>query len=295
MRTRAAVLWEPHTKWCIEDIEIDPPQRDEVLVKLTSSGLCHSDEHLVTGDMAFDSELGRAFGINQFPLVGGHEGAGEILEVGPGVTSFDAGDHVVLGFIPSCGHCPSCAIGQQQLCDLGAFLLSGKQLTDFTTRHHTEDGKDLGIMSALGTFCPYAVVSVDSCIKIDSDIPLDKAALVGCGVTTGWGSATYAADVRAGETVVVVGVGGVGMNAVQGASMAGARHVVAVDLVEWKTQRAKEFGATHGSTSMEEATELVRELTKGAMADKAILTVSLAEGHLVAPLVSLIKKAGAQS
>jgi S-(hydroxymethyl)glutathione dehydrogenase/alcohol dehydrogenase len=242
--------------------------------------------------MVFDPEMGRAYGIKQFPLIGGHEGAGEIVEVGPGVSSLKVGDHVVLGFIPSCGHCPSCAIGQQHLCDLGAFLLSGKQLTDFTSRHHTKDGAELGIMAALGTFCPLAVVSVDSCIKIDADIPLDKAALVGCGVTTGWGSAVYAAGVKPGETVVVVGVGGVGMNAVQGAAMAGAQHVVAVDPVEWKCKEAYQFGATHHAASMLDAQTLVRELTRGAMADSAILTVSLAEGDLIAPLLALVKKAG---
>ncbi len=292
MKTRAAVLWEPHSEWSVEDIELDPPHTGEVLVQLTGSGLCHSDEHLVTGDMVFDPEMGRAFGIEQFPLIGGHEGAGEVIEVGPGVTSLQVGDHVVLGFIPSCGRCPSCAVGQQQLCDLGAFLLSGKQLTDFTSRHHTKDGRELGIMAALGTFCPFTVVSVDSCIKIDQDIPLDKAALVGCGVTTGWGSAVYAADVNAGETVVVVGVGGVGMNAVQGAAMAGARQVVAVDPVIWKAEEAHLFGATHHAMSMAEAQELVGGLTGGAMADKAILTVSLADGDLIAPLLSLVKKAG---
>jgi len=292
MQTRAAVLWEPHLEWSVEDVELDPPKAGEVLVQLASTGLCHSDEHLVTGDMVFDPEMGRAFGIEQFPLIGGHEGAGEVVEVGPGVTSLQVGDHIVLGFIPSCGHCPSCAIGQQQLCDLGALLLSGKQLTDFTSRHRTKEGRELGIMAALGTFCPFCVVSVDSCIKIDVDIPLDKASLVGCGVTTGWGSATYAAGVKPGETVVVVGVGGVGMNAVQGAALAGARHVVAVDPVAWKGEQAHQFGATHHALSMVDANELVKELTRGAMADKAILTVSLAEGDLIAPLLSLVKKAG---
>lgn len=292
MQTRAAVLWEPHSEWSVEDVHLDPPKVGEVVVQLAGSGLCHSDEHLVTGDMVFDPEMGRAFGISQFPLIGGHEGAGEVVEVGPDVHSLEVGDHVVLGFIPSCGHCPSCATGHQQLCDLGAFLLSGKQLTDFTSRHHTKDGAELGIMAALGTFCPLAVVSVDSCIKVDSDIPLDKAALVGCGVTTGWGSAVYAAGVKSGETVVVVGVGGVGMNAVQGAAMAGAERVVAVDPVEWKCKEAYRFGATHHAASMDDAQALIRELTKGAMADKAILTVSLAEGDLIAPLLSLVKKAG---
>ncbi len=292
MKSKAAILWEPHTKWSVEEIELDPPKAGEVLIKLAASGLCHSDEHMVTGDMVLDPELAKAFGLNQFPIIGGHEGAGEVIEVGAGVTSVAPGDHVVLSFIPSCGNCPSCATGQQHLCDLGAFLLAGKQVSDMTARHHAQDGTDLGIMTCLGTFEPYTVVSQTSVIKIPDYIPLDKAALVGCGVTTGWGSATYAADVRAGETVVIVGLGGVGMNAVQGAALAGARHVVGVDPVEFKRNQAPIFGATHTVASKEEAQALVGELTFGAMADKAILTVGVAEGHLIAPLLSIVKKAG---
>ncbi len=128
----------------------------------------------------------------------------------------------MLGFIPSCGRCAYCAKGKQNLCDLGAYLLAGRQVTDFTARHHAK-GQDLGIMCCIGTFGEYTVCSEASCIKIEPDIPLDKAALVGCGVTTGWGSAVYAAGVQQGETVVVIGCGGVGMNAVQGAALSGAR------------------------------------------------------------------------
>jgi NDMA-dependent alcohol dehydrogenase len=292
MQTRAAILWEPHTDWSVEDIELDPPKEGEVLVKLAASGLCHSDEHMVTGDMVLDPEIAEAFGLHQFPVIGGHEGAGEVIEVGPGVKGLEVGDHVVFGFIPSCGRCPSCSTGKQQLCDLGAFLLGGRQLTDMTSRHHSKDGKDLGTMVALGTFAPYTVVSQDSCIKIEKHIPLDKAALVGCGVTTGWGSATYAADVQSGETVAVIGLGGIGMSAVQGAAMAGARQVVAIDPVAWKREKALTLGATHTAASMEEAQPLISEITYGAMADKAILALGLAEGHHIAPLMSLIKKAG---
>jgi NDMA-dependent alcohol dehydrogenase len=292
MQTRAAILWEPHTEWSVEDIELDPPKAGEVLVKLAASGLCHSDEHLVTGDMVLDPEIAEAFGLRQFPIIGGHEGAGVVMEVGPGVTDVAVGDHVVFGFIPSCGKCPSCSVGHQQLCDLGAFLLGGKQLTDMTSRHHSKDGKDLGTMVALGTFAPYTVVSQDSCIKIEKHIPLDKAALVGCGVTTGWGSATYAADVQSGETVAVIGLGGIGMSAVQGAAMAGARQVVAIDPVEWKREKALTLGATHTAASMADAIPLLQEITHGAMADKAILALGLAEGEHIAPMMALVKKAG---
>ncbi len=292
MRSKAAILWDTHTKWSVEEIELDPPKAGEVLVELAASGLCHSDEHLVTGDMVLDPVMAEALNARQFPCIGGHEGAGVIVEVGPEVTSLTPGDHVVLSFIPACGRCPSCAIGQQHLCDLGAFSLAGRQPTDFTARHHTTDGTDLGVMCMIGTFEPLTVVSEASCVKIEPHIPLVKAALVGCGVTTGWGSAVNAAGVRAGETVVVVGLGGIGMNAVQGARLAGADKIVAVDPLENKRTAAKTFGATHFAASIEEATFLVAELTRGAMADKSILTVSVAYGDLIAPLLNLTKKAG---
>ncbi|MCU1622593.1 MAG: Alcohol dehydrogenase GroES domain protein [Frankiales bacterium] len=292
MQTRAAILWEPHTDWSVEDIELDPPKRGEVLVKLAASGLCHSDEHMVTGDMALPPEIAELMGISQFPVIGGHEGAGIVQEVGEGVTDLAVGDHVVFSFIPSCGKCPSCRKGQSQVCDLGAFLLGGRQFTDQTARHHTKDGKDLGTMVALGTFSPYTVVAVESCVKIDDDIPLEKAALVGCGVTTGWGSAVNAADVQPGETVVIYGVGGIGTAAVQGAALAGANQIVVVEPVEWKREKILEFGATHTAASQEEAFFLVQQLTNGAMADKAILCVGTAKGEHVGQMMSMIKKCG---
>ena len=292
MQSRAAILWEPQTKWSVEEITLDPPRAGEVLVKLAASGLCHSDEHLVTGDMVMDPAIAELLGLQQFPVIGGHEGAGEVVEVGPGVTQLVPGDHVVLSFIPACGRCPSCAIGQQHLCDLGAFLLAGRQISDFTARHHAADGTDLGIMTCTGTFEPVTVVSETSCVKIEPHIPLERAALVGCGVTTGWGSAVYAADVRSGETVVVVGVGGIGANALQGARLAGADKIIAVDPLASKREIATVFGATHTAASMEEAQALVGELTRGAMADKAILTVGVAYGDLINPLLNLVKKAG---
>jgi S-(hydroxymethyl)glutathione dehydrogenase/alcohol dehydrogenase len=292
VQTRAAILWEVGADWSVEDIELDDPKAGEVKVKLAASGLCHSDEHLLTGDMVLPPEIAGMLGIEQLPCIGGHEGAGEVVEVGPGVTSVKPGDHVVLGFIPSCGRCPSCARGRQHLCDLGAFLLAGRQVTDFTARHHSKDGKDLGLMCCLGTFSPVTVVSEASCIKIDDWIPLDKAALVGCGVTTGWGAATNAADVRSGESVVIIGIGGVGINAVQGAALAGARHVVAVDPVEFKREQALAFGATHAVASIEEATALIGELTWGQNADKAILTTGVATGDLIAPMLGLVAKGG---
>ena len=292
MKTQAAILWGQGQEWSVEEIDLDPPKAGEVLLELVGSGLCHSDEHMVTGDMVMEPATAAELGLEQFPLIGGHEGAGKVLEVGPGVTSVAPGDHVVLGFIPACGQCPSCAKGQQNLCDLGAFLLAGRQVTDLTARHHSADGTDLGIMCCIGTFGKHTVVGEASCIKIDNDIPLDKAALVGCGVTTGWGSATYAAEVKSGETVVIVGCGGVGMNAVQGAAMAGAANVIAIDPVEFKREQAQVFGATHSAASVEEAMEMVGEMTRGAMADKAIITTGEGDGTLIAPVMAIIGKGG---
>ena len=292
MKTRAAILWEQNADWSVEEIDLDPPKAGEVLVKLVGSGLCHSDEHLRTGDMVVDQETADLLGLEQFPVIGGHEGAGEVLEVGPGVTSVAPGDHVVLGFIPSCGKCPSCARGRSNLCDLGAFLLSGRQISDFTARHHSSDGTDLGLMCLLGTFAEHTVVAESSCIKIEDDIPLGVAALVGCGVTTGWGSATYAADVQPGETVVVVGAGGIGVNAIQGAALAGARHIVAVDTVDFKREQAMVFGATHTASSVEEAAELVGQITWGANADKTIITVGVGSCDLVGPVLGMTAKGG---
>jgi Zn-dependent alcohol dehydrogenase len=199
VQTEAAVLWDREA-WSVEPIELDPPKEGEVLIKLAASGMCHSDEHLLTGDMPVP-----------LPVIGGHEGAGVIEKVGPGVTGLAPGDHVVLGFVPACGKCPPCATGHSNQCDVGGILMTGKQL-DGTVRHHAR-GQDVSTMVCLGTFAPYTVVNQASCVKILDDIPLDKACLVGCGVTTGWGSSVYAADVQPGDNVAVIGIGGIGASA----------------------------------------------------------------------------------
>lgn len=279
MKTKAAVLWGLHEKWEVEEVELDPPHEGEILVKLVASGLCHSDEHLLTGDIPIE-----------FPVVGGHEGAGVVAEVGPGVTEVEVGDHVVMSFLPSCGRCSYCARGMTNLCDLGAALLLGPQL-DGSYRFHPR-GEDAGQMCLLGTFAEHTVIPVSSAVKIDHDLPLDKAALVGCGVTTGFGSAVRSGEVKAGETVVVVGVGGIGVNAVQGARIAGARHVVAVDPVEFKRQKALEFGATHAAASLDEAWDLVSQLTRGQLADVCIMTTDVAEGSYVQPALGIVGKRG---
>src|SRR5215207_5110388 len=253
MKTKAAILWETNTPWSVEEIELDAPKSGEVLVKMAASGLCHSDEHLVTGDLPFE-----------LPIIGGHEGAGIVEETGEGVSWLAAGDHVVFGFIPSCGRCESCSTGHQNLCDLGAVLGLGRQITDGGARHHAR-GEDLGLMCLLGTFAHHTVVNEASCIKIENDVPLDKACLLGCGVVTGWGSSVYAADVGPGDVVAVVGVGGIGANAIQG-----AKQIWAIDPVEYKREKAMEFGATHTAASMAEAMEPLGAASWGTMANKVI-------------------------
>ncbi len=280
MKTQAAVLWEYNTPWSVEEIELDEPRAHEVRVRLESSGLCHSDDHVLKGDLPV-----------RLPVIGGHEGAGVVEAVGPEVTTLQVGDHVVLAFIPACGHCRWCSSGHSHLCDVGSEMMVGLPMSDGQPRAHAR-GQGLGTIAFLGTFSQYTVVHEYSCVKIDSDIPLKYASLVGCGVVTGYGAAVHRAQVRPGDTVVVVGTGGVGASAVQGARIAGAETIVAVDPVPFRRESAKVFGATHTAESMEQALPMVADLTRGVMADRTILTVGLMTGAMVAPLLALTRKGG---
>ena len=270
MKTRAAVLREVGQPWSVEEIELDPPKRGEVLVKMHASGMCHSDEH------AYDGHITGL--VPGPPMIGGHEGSGVVQEVGEGVDWLEPGDHVIFGFIPACGRCPSCADGHSNLCDQAATFTEGTQMLDGTSRHHTSDGQDIGLMCLLGTFAEHTVVNEASCIKIDKDWPLDKACLLGCGVVTGWGSAVYTGEVGPGDYVAVVGCGGIGSNAIQGAKMAGARVVAAIDPVEFKREKAMEFGATHTFASIEEAQAALEDVTWGRGFDQVIMTMGTGDG-----------------
>ena len=289
---QAAILWGLEQPWKIQEIEVHDPQEGEVLVRWKAAGLCHSDEHLVTGDMVPSPEMLEMMGVDSFfPIIGGHEGAGIIEAVGPGVKSVNVGDHVSASFVPSCGHCRYCTTGRGNLCDAGAGTLGGGMITDGTHRHFV-DGQPVTLLAKLGTFAELTCVSEMSVIKVDDDLPLDCVSLVSCGVATGWGSATRRADVAPGDTVVVVGIGGIGMNAVQGARMAGASRVVAVDPLEFKREKAMEFGATHTYASMEEAIPEVTEMTRGQMADKVIMTPGVMYGDLMEQAQTLTAKGG---
>ncbi|TDD06479.1 NDMA-dependent alcohol dehydrogenase [Saccharopolyspora terrae] len=279
MTTRAAICREPGRPWEITDVELDEPKANEVRVRFHAAGLCHSDDHIQKGDA-----------FMRFPVVGGHEGAGVVDAVGEGVTRVAVGDHVVCSFIPACGSCRYCSTGRQNLCDAGKNASTG-MFADGTFRFHL-DGEDLGGLCVLGTFAERAVISEFSCIKIADDIPFDVAALVSCGVPTGWGSAVHAAGVRAGDTVVIYGAGGVGSNAVQGARFAGAKNVVVVDPVEFKRDMAEVFGATHTFADAASAHEFVVETTWGELADHAIITVGVLHDAVIDSALQVVGKSG---
>ncbi|BBX65322.1 putative zinc-type alcohol dehydrogenase AdhD [Mycobacterium saskatchewanense] len=281
MKTRAAVLWDREKDWSVEEIELDPPKSGEALVKIVGSGLCHSDEHIRSGDLPWP-----------LPIIGGHEGAGVIEEVGPDVKGLTPGDHVVFSFIPACGRCSCCSRGMQNLCEQGMYMAEGFQLSDRTSRHHARGGVDLRTLLLLGAFAEHTVVNEANLVKIDDDIPLDIACLVGCGVVTGWGSMVTTGELRAGDTAVVVGVGGIGINAVQGAVGAGAEFIVAVDPVPFKREQAQAFGATHAVSTSEEATNLLQDLTKGRMADVVVNTAGLGTGKQVGLSLAMAGKRG---
>ena len=279
---RAAVCTGLNEPWKTEEIEIDPPGNREVRVKMVWAGMCHSDEHLRDGAISQTPEVLELMGVkSMFPVVGGHEGSGIVTEVGDNVTQVAEGDHVAVSFIPSCGTCHWCASGRQNLCDLGMMTLAGGMISDGTYRYHLA-GEDLNRMAQLGTFADEMVVHENSLVRINPWDNMKAAALISCGISTGFGSAVDRAKVMPGETVVVAGAGGVGSGAIQGARIAGARTIIAVDPVPFKLEKAKEYGATHTAPSLFDAQMMLPELTMGRNADVVILTPGLLKGELIA-------------
>lgn len=280
MKVRGAVVHAAGQEWSVEELDLHEPQDREVLVKVMASGLCHSDEHLLTGDLP-----------SVYPIVGGHEGAGIVAAVGPGVKRVKVGDHVATAFIPGCGTCDWCAQGMQFICDSGADVFEGRML-DGTTRFHLSSGEGIGAMQRLGTLSNYLVTDETQCIKIDDDLPFAEAALVACGVTTGWGSMVYAGGTRPGDVVLILGAGGVGMNSVQGANHVGARIVVVVDPVAMKREMALKLGATHAFATLEDAQSVLANETNGQGADVAVITIGRVEAEHVAAGFEAVRKMG---
>lgn len=242
MKVRAAVLnaignkgpYAQTKPLTIEQVELKPPGYGEILIKIGAAGLCHSDLSVINGDRP-----------RPMPMALGHEAAGIVEELGPGVTDLKKGDKVVLVFVPSCGHCAPCAEGRPALCEPGAVANTAGTLLSGERRIFTNDGKPVNHHLGCSAFAEYATVSRNSVVKVHPDLPLDQAALFGCAVLTGMGAVVNTAGVKPGQTVAVIGLGGVGLASILGAVISGARIVAAVDLSEEKLKLAKELGATH--------------------------------------------------
>lgn len=261
----AAVLRSPGTPLDVTTLTLDEPRDGEVLVRYVASGLCHSDLHVMDGSMAHPG-----------PVVLGHEGAGVVEKVGPGVTTVSVGDHVLTSYQPSCGRCWYCSQGRFNLCELRD--ANRTVMADGTTRmKDPSDGSDILHFFQLSTHAERAVVPELGLVKIRKDAPLELACLVSCGVATGFGAVVNKARVHAGSTVVVIGCGGVGLNAIQAAALVGAAKIVAVDRLPHKLEHAREFGATHtvDGTDEERALAQIRQICGHDGADYAIEAVGV--------------------
>ena len=262
MRIRAAVLnamgapapYAQSKPLSIEEIELDPPGPGEVLVKIAAAGLCHSDLSVIEGNRP-----------RPMPMALGHEAAGVVEEVGPGVDDLKKGDHVVMVFVPSCGHCLPCSEGRPALCEPGAAANGAGTLLSGGKRLH-RNGQDINHHLGVSGFAEYATISRRSCVKVDRELPLDEAALFGCAVLTGVGAVINTAKVPAGTTVAVVGLGGVGLSSILGAVASGASRVVAVDLSDEKLGLARQLGATDTfNAGSPDAANEIREAVKGGV------------------------------
>lgn len=263
MKIRAAVLetigapqpFDENRPLTIEELELDPPGDHEVLVQIRAAGLCHSDLSVIDGNRP-----------RPVPMALGHEAAGVVKAVGAGVTDLSPGDHVVTVFVPSCGHCSPCAEGRPALCEPAAVANNAGTLVGGEHRLHRADGTPVNHHLGVSAFADHAVVSRHSLVRIDPDLPFHHAALFGCAVLTGVGAAINSADIKAGQTVAAIGLGGVGLNSVLGALVAGAGQVIAIDLDEDKLAMAKSLGASAGiNAADEDCVSQVKALTNGGV------------------------------
>ena len=255
MKVKAAVLYETHQPFHIETLDLAPPQAGEVLVKVVAAGVCHSDYHLVTGDTK-----------HALPVVPGHEGAGVVEAVGPGVTRVKPGDHVALNWAPNCGECFYCLRDRPNLCTTFVDPVWAGTMMDGTTRF-SQNGEPVYHFSALACFADHIVVPQECCVGLSPEVPLDIAALIGCAVTTGVGSVLNTVRVEPGSSVAVFGAGGVGLNIIMGAKLAGAGQIIAVDTNETKGDLAQSFGATEVLINSPDVLQDIRNLTEGRGAD----------------------------
>src|SRR4051794_9941824 len=261
MLTRAAVMRQLHKPLAAEDIELDPPKEGEVFLRMVAAGICGSDRHVLEG--IYPSPL---------PAVAGHEGAGVVEAVGPGVTKLAVGDHVLQLFIGPCGKCEPCRRGQRTFC--AERLPPDGTLLDGTFRMHASDGSDIATTLRLGSFAAHTVTPEINCVAIPREVDLVSAALVSCGVATGMGAAINVAKVKPGDNVLVIGTGGVGIAAIAGAVIAGAAEIIAVDRQESKREFAREFGATHFiNPTDDDLVTAVLEYTHQRGVDSVLLTV----------------------
>jgi NDMA-dependent alcohol dehydrogenase len=264
METLAALFREIDAPLSVERIALDPPAPTEVLVRIAATGLCRTDYHVMRGERR----------VAMRPMVLGHEAAGVVEDIGSGVNGIRIGDHVVLTFIPGCGACRWCLRGLHHFCARGPAITQGPQL-DGTFRRRDRDGNAAGAFCMIGGFAERTVVDQASVVVIDKDIPLDLASVVACGVPAGVGAVRHRARVQPGQSVLVVGCGGDGMNVVQGAALSGAGQIIAADIVQAKLDWAKEFGATHCVDAHgEDLTRAVLGLTDGVGVDHAFVCIN---------------------
>ena len=280
MSHKAAVLTALDTPLEIHDIEVESPHANEVKIRMGASGVCHSDVSMQNGTL-----MGAA------PIVLGHEGAGVIEEVGEGVTDLKPGDHVVVSWVPQCGECFFCLRGQGELCKAADPALASGGLLDSTTRFTWKDGQPLFQMAASGTFSEFSIIPATGAVKIPDDLDMKVAALIGCGVLTGVGAALNTASIAKGDTVAVVGCGGVGLNVIQGARIAGAENIIAIDMNETKLQMAKEFGATASvNASQTNPVSEVMSMTEERGADVAFEVIGL--GPTIDQTIQMTRRGG---
>ena len=266
MRAKAAILYEAGTPLRFEEIEVAPPQAGEVLVRMYAGGVCHSDLHVMKGDL-----------VMPMPIILGHEGSGVVEDIGAGVKSVKPGDHVIPIWRVSCGTCEYCTGGRPALCDIGTEMRFSGLMADGTTRFSV-GGEPVRHFTGVSSFSELSVMSEAAVLKIPKDFPLDKAAVLGCGVITGVGAVANGARVKMGSTVAVFGCGGIGLNAVQGARIVGARRIIAVDVAEQKLEYARTMGATHTVNAAEvDVVAAIKDLTDGRGVDYAFEAIGITE------------------